>query len=88
MRTDGRTDMTKQIVAFRNFANHPEDLTMLQSIEKCNHTLSVYFKHTLVVVVVVVDAGVGVGVGVVEVDFDDVGVGVGGGGAAIVHLRV
>jgi hypothetical protein len=26
MRTDGQTDMTKQIVAFRNFANAPNKL--------------------------------------------------------------
>jgi Flp pilus assembly protein TadB len=59
---DRRTDMTKQIVSFRNFANAPKNLMMLQSIEKCNHVLSVYFKHTLVVIVIV---GGGCGVFVV-----------------------
>ena len=49
--------MTKQIAAFRNFANAPINLMILQSIEKCNHVLSVYFKHTLVVIVIVGDGG-------------------------------
>jgi hypothetical protein len=30
--TDRQTDMTKRIVAFRNFANAPKDATMMLSI--------------------------------------------------------
>jgi hypothetical protein len=29
-RTDGRTDRTKQVFAFRNFANAPKELLMLK----------------------------------------------------------
>jgi len=29
MRTDGRTDMTKLIVAFRNYANEPKNVSVL-----------------------------------------------------------
>jgi hypothetical protein len=32
-RTDGRTDVTKLIVAFRNFAKSPETNTMYESYE-------------------------------------------------------
>jgi hypothetical protein len=33
LHTDGRTDMTKQIVAFRNFANAPKNSKEMQQLE-------------------------------------------------------
>jgi hypothetical protein len=37
MRTDGRTEMTKLIVAFRNFANVPKNGKLLLNIEDNNY---------------------------------------------------
>jgi hypothetical protein len=35
---DGRTDMTKLIVAFRNFTNAPKKLLLMEALESHNRT--------------------------------------------------
>jgi hypothetical protein len=36
MRPDGRTDVTKLIVAFRNFANAPKNVTAFSDVTLCS----------------------------------------------------
>ena len=58
MRTDGRTDMTKLLVAFRNFANAPTNVhnasqTPTNSIITCHKSRRVYVLKTTTAVIIV-----------------------------------
>jgi len=48
MRTDGRTDMTKQIVAFNNFANAPKNVACATR-EVLNANKINYRVHTILI---------------------------------------